>query len=341
MITINFKKIIAAALSAVTMMSTVMFAPSNAFDKSTTIMSASAATTMSRPVLTTKNVYSNKIEVSISNLTTFPTSTKFRVYVNGHKVRTLKYSSLKSSNNIPLYHNSLNYFRAGGTYKVQIVAVNGSDTINSQPISVKTAANTYYKIPSNSQLYTLSNGKFTKYNKVSQIQYVHGILCGSDGTRIAGQKISKYTGDYVLINEGTYKGKYVKVENGVSRTTENNAKIQKVVNYAIGMNGGRYVWGGESYRATDCSGLTMLSYKQIGVNITHSAYQQARCGKASSMKNIKAGDIIICNNYGHAALYIGNGKIIHAMNSYYGIRIQPVANIKYCGTVNAVRSIVY
>ncbi|WP_301544942.1 hypothetical protein [Ruminococcus bicirculans (ex Wegman et al. 2014)] len=49
--------------------------------------------------------------------------------------------------------------------------------------------------------------------------------------------------------------------------------------------------------------------------------------------------MIICNNYGHVAMYIGGGKIVHAMSTYYGIRIQPLANIKYCGKINTIRRI--
>ena len=71
----------------------------------------------------------------------------------------------------------------------------------------------------------------------------------------------------------------------------------------------------------------------------NSVYSQAKMGKAVSLKNIEAGDLIICNNYGHVAMYIGGGKIVHAMSTYYGIRIQPLANIKYCGKINTIRRI--
>ena len=76
-----------------------------------------------------------------------------------------------------------------------------------------------------------------------------------------------------------------------------------------------------------------------GVNMYNSVYSQAKMGKAVSLKNIEAGDLIICNNYGHVAMYIGGGKIVHAMSTYYGIRIQPLANIKYCGKINTIRRI--
>ena len=144
---------------------------------------------------------------------------------------------------------------------------------------------------------------------------------------------------YVLLKEGNYKGKYVKVGKGVSRTPERKAKIKTAVDYAASMNGGRYVWGGTRYKATDCCGLTMQAYKKAGVNMTNSVYAQAKMGKAVSMKNIQAGDLIICNNYGHVAMYIGGGKIVHAMNTYYGIRIQPISRIKYCGKINTIRRI--
>ena len=59
----------------------------------------------------------------------------------------------------------------------------------------------------------------------------------------------------------------------------------------------------------------MQAYRKAGVNMYNSVYSQAKMGKAVSLKNIEAGDLIICNNYGHVAMYIGGGKIVHAMSN--------------------------
>lgn len=168
---------------------------------------------------------------------------------------------------------------------------------------------------------------------------VSGTLTTDKNKRVAGKSKNIGGANYVLINEGDHKGKYVKVGKGVNRTPERKARIKTAVDYAASMNGGRYVWGGTKYKATDCCGLTMQAYRKAGVNMYNSVYSQAKMGKAVSLKNIEAGDLIICNNYGHVAMYIGGGKIVHAMSTYYGIRIQPLANIKYCGKINTIRRI--
>jgi cell wall-associated NlpC family hydrolase len=95
------------------------------------------------------------------------------------------------------------------------------------------------------------------------------------------------------------------------------------------MDGGKYVWGAASYRRTDCSGLTMQCYSQIGVNLSHSVRAQATAGKSVSMSGIQPGDLIILNNRSHIAMYIGDGKMVHAMNSRDGIKVESVSKLKY------------
>ena len=77
----------------------------------------------------------------------------------------------------------------------------------------------------------------------------------------------------------------------------------------------RYVFSGASPRGWDCSGLTYWAYEQLGIEIPHSANKQGHLNKG--VKDPKVGDIVLfgykgSSTYHHAALYIGNGKIIHA-----------------------------
>lgn len=337
---IKFRKLLASVCSAVIVMSCAFFAPTEFYEKNTSGITASAAAEFSAPKLTVLHAYSNKIELKVDNLSSYPSSTSFKFIVDGNYVRSYSCKTLKSKNVVSLFDNGKCYFKGSTNYKIIAYAVNGSSCSPMQNMAVKTDGFTYYKMNSKAQLYKLSNGKITKSGTTLKLTYAKGVLSTSKGITIAGKSTSSCKGEYLKINEGTYKGQYVKTDSNIQRVSERTAKIQTVVQYAIGMNGGRYVWGGANYRACDCTGLTMLSYQQIGIDISHSTYVQAKKGKASSMKNIKTGDIIICNNYGHAALYIGDGKIIHAMNSYYGIRIQDISKLSYCGKVNCVRTII-
>ena len=100
---------------------------------------------------------------------------------------------------------------------------------------------------------------------------------------------------------------------------KNNIQKERitVVKKAKKMLGVPYVWGGESKTGADCSGLTRLAYRSINVFLPHFAYAQMQLGKWINGKFLRPGDLLFYHNGGHVALYIGNGRMIHA-SSYYG-----------------------
>ncbi|MBR1752268.1 MAG: C40 family peptidase [Ruminococcus sp.] len=104
---------------------------------------------------------------------------------------------------------------------------------------------------------------------------------------------------------------------------------KKVCDYGRSMKGGSYVWGGSSFKATDCSGLTMQCYAQVGIELPHNAAAQASYGKPVTLGAMKAGDLIIMNYGSHAALYLGGGEFVHATTPERGITIEPVSKLDY------------
>jgi peptidoglycan endopeptidase LytE len=76
-----------------------------------------------------------------------------------------------------------------------------------------------------------------------------------------------------------------------------------------------YVFSGASPRGWDCSGLVYWAYQQLGIEVPHSANKLGHLAKG--VKDPKVGDIVVwgykgSKSYYHAAIYIGNGKVIHA-----------------------------
>lgn len=99
-----------------------------------------------------------------------------------------------------------------------------------------------------------------------------------------------------------------------------SAKGKEVAVYACGFIGNPYVAGGTSLtNGADCSGFTQAVYRQFGYNIPRSSTSQRTAGTQVSYAEAQPGDIICYP--GHVALYIGNGKIVHASSAKTGIKI--------------------
>ncbi len=97
-----------------------------------------------------------------------------------------------------------------------------------------------------------------------------------------------------------------------------NVSGSDVVAYAMTFVGNPYVWGGKDPNTgADCSGFTSYVYAHFGINIPSYSYSQRSVGKEVSYENAQPGDLICYA--GHVAIYMGNGKIVHAKGTAYGI----------------------
>lgn len=98
-----------------------------------------------------------------------------------------------------------------------------------------------------------------------------------------------------------------------------------LVNYALQFVGNRYVWGGNSLtKGVDCSGFTKQIYKKFGITLPRTSYTQPKAGKKIKASEAKPGDLFFygdSDGINHVAIYIGNGKIVHAANKRDGIKI--------------------
>ena len=107
-------------------------------------------------------------------------------------------------------------------------------------------------------------------------------------------------------------------------------------NFAKQYIGNPYVWGGTNLNmGADCSGFVKSVYKSFGYNLPRSSSSQRSAGRKVSYSNKQPGDLICYS--GHIAIYIGNGKIVHASSRKTGIKISPKANYR---KVLSVRRIV-
>lgn len=123
-------------------------------------------------------------------------------------------------------------------------------------------------------------------------------------------------------------------DSGTTKAVKTKGEL--VAEYALQFVGNPYVYGGCSLtKGTDCSGFVMLIYRHFGVSLPHyDAAIRARGKSVSSLKEAKAGDIICY--YGHVAIYLEDGRIVHASNSRDGIKISDRADYR---TIAGIRRI--
>ena len=109
-----------------------------------------------------------------------------------------------------------------------------------------------------------------------------------------------------------------------------------VVDYATQFVGNPYVWGGTSLtNGADCSGFVQSVYANFGVSLPRTSYEQQNAGTEVSYADAQPGDLICYG--GHVAIYMGNGRIVHASNSVDGIKISDNAAYR---TIVSVRRLV-
>lgn len=99
-----------------------------------------------------------------------------------------------------------------------------------------------------------------------------------------------------------------------------SAKGKEIAAYACNFVGNPYVAGGTSLtKGADCSGFTQSVFKAYGYSLPRNSTSQRTVGKEVSYADAQPGDIICYP--GHVAIYIGNGKIVHASSAKTGIKI--------------------
>ncbi|OTA26968.1 hypothetical protein B9G54_02770 [Alloscardovia macacae] len=93
-----------------------------------------------------------------------------------------------------------------------------------------------------------------------------------------------------------------------------------LINYAMSFVGTPYLWGGTTTAGWDCSGFTSYVFRKFGINLPRTSGAQATVGTpVASLAEAQPGDIIA--NGTHAAIYIGNGKVVNALNSNLGTKV--------------------
>ena len=111
-----------------------------------------------------------------------------------------------------------------------------------------------------------------------------------------------------------------------------------IAEYSLNFIGYPYLYGGTSPSGWDCSGFVQYVFAQFGVSLPRTSGAMMSVGSpVGSLAEAQLGDIIA--SAGHAAIYIGNGTVMNAMDYGAGTNTAAVARV-FPGGGYAIRRVV-
>lgn len=164
----------------------------------------------------------------------------------------------------------------------------------------------------------VSESYFNEYIEHSGYEASHEICHAHDMNR----------GDHILIpigaslnyynketNEFEIADKRYKITSSIDVT--NHKRSNQIVDMATALLNTPYLWGGRTVFGIDCSGLTQLLYKIIGIKLPRDASQQVNEGiTINFVSEAQPGDLAFFDNDEGAIVHVGvldgKGNIIHS-----------------------------
>ena len=99
------------------------------------------------------------------------------------------------------------------------------------------------------------------------------------------------------------------------------------VAFARAQVGKPYCYGGAGMSCYDCSGLTMMAWRQAGISLPHSSAAQYNVGRRISASELQPGDLIFYYSpISHVSIYIGGGQRISATHTGDYVRVQSLGS---------------
>jgi cell wall-associated NlpC family hydrolase len=117
-----------------------------------------------------------------------------------------------------------------------------------------------------------------------------------------------------------------------------SGKASAAVAAALTKIGSPYVWGAAGPNSFDCSGLIKWAYAQVGVSVPHYTGAIWNGFKRVDRSDLRPGDIVLFYpGVSHAGIYLGGGKMVHALRTGSNVRIDDVFKPGWWSYTGAVR----
>lgn len=98
-------------------------------------------------------------------------------------------------------------------------------------------------------------------------------------------------------------------EQGSTSTSGAHGSVVGIAERYLGVP---YVWGGDTPSGFDCSGLVQYCYRQIGIDVGRTTWDQMGCGTRIAVSALQPGDLVFFRGGEHVGIYVGDGTYIHA-----------------------------
>ena len=111
------------------------------------------------------------------------------------------------------------------------------------------------------------------------------------------------------------------------------ASTSGIVGTALQGVGSGYVYGGTGFGTWDCSSFVQWVYAQQGIDLPRTTWSQFAA--LTPTGNPQPGDLVSQNGGSHVGIYLGNGKMVSALNPSQGTLVHDVSAMSVDGYYTA------
>ncbi len=112
-----------------------------------------------------------------------------------------------------------------------------------------------------------------------------------------------------------------------AETRSSNDLAREIPGLAAGFAGTPYMWGGNTVKYFDCSGLVKFCFFMNGILLPRNASQQQKCGTPVTDGRYEPGDLLFFGSrkplkITHVGIYMGDGRMVHASQSVKVVKLE-------------------